>query len=69
MGSKPSANRLGAQGDTQNSLPSTFVNDQNAIGDLAPDSPDEPLGIAVRSRTARRNLDYLDARTGEDGIT
>jgi hypothetical protein len=46
----------------------TFVNDQNAIGDLAPDRPDEPLGIAVRSRTSGRNLDYLDIRIGEDGI-
>jgi hypothetical protein len=25
----------------------SFVNDQNAIGDLAPDRPNEPLGIQI----------------------
>jgi hypothetical protein len=46
----------------------TFADDEKPVGDLAPDGADEPLGIAVRSRTSRRNLDHLDTSAGQDSV-
>jgi hypothetical protein len=45
-----------------------FVDDEQPVGDLAPDGADEPLGITVGSRTPWRDLHDLDTGVGEDGV-
>jgi hypothetical protein len=39
--------------------------DQHAVGELGADGQHEAFGVAVRSRTSRRDLDHLDARIRE----
>ena len=42
--------------------------DQHPVGDLGPDGQHEAFGEAVRPRTARRDLDHLDARVRQDRV-
>jgi hypothetical protein len=42
---------------------------QHAIGELGSGREHKPLGIAVRSRTTRRNLYHLDAHVSQDRAT
>lgn len=46
----------------------SLVVDQQSVGVLLEDAANEPLGIAVRSWCARRNLDHIETFGGEDGI-
>ena len=39
-----------------------LAEDQHAVGELGADVQHEAFGVAVRSRTPRRDLDHLDAR-------
>jgi hypothetical protein len=43
----------------------SLVDDQESIGHLGSDRADEPFGVAVRPRAARRNLHDLDTSTGK----
>jgi hypothetical protein len=45
-----------------------LAEDQHPVGDLGPHCQDEPFGEAVRPRTARRDLDHLDARVRQDRV-
>ena len=45
----------------------SFVVDQYPVGAFLPHAADEPLRIAVRPRSPRRDLDHVDALRGEDG--
>jgi hypothetical protein len=46
----------------------SFPQDQHAIGEFGADGQHEAFGEAVRSRTAGRDLDHLDARIREHGV-
>jgi hypothetical protein len=46
----------------------SLVDDQESVGNLASDRADEPFGIAVRSRAARRNPHNLDTNIGKDSV-
>jgi len=46
----------------------SLAEDQHPIGDLCPHCQDEAFGEAVRPRTARRDLDDLDARVRQDRV-
>jgi hypothetical protein len=52
----------------QHGLQVSLVDDQEPVGDLASDGAHEPLGITVRPRAARRNLDDLNAGRAEDCV-
>ena len=45
-----------------------LAEDQHPVGDLGADGQHEAFGEAVRSRTPRRDLDYLDARVRQDRV-
>ena len=45
-----------------------LVVDQHPVGALGPDAADEPFGVAVRRRRARRGPDHLDADGGEQRV-
>ena len=45
----------------------SLVVDQQSVGALLANAANEPLGIAVRSRRPRRNLDHINAFGGENG--
>ena len=45
-----------------------LAEDQHPVGDLGPHCQDEAFGEAVRSRTPRRDLDYLDTRVRQDRV-
>ena len=45
-----------------------LTEDQHPVGDSGPHRQDEAFGEAVRSRTPRRDLDYLDARIRQDRV-
>jgi hypothetical protein len=42
--------------------------DQHPVGDLGADGQHEAFGVAVRPRTARRDLDHLDTRVRHDRV-
>jgi hypothetical protein len=46
----------------------SLVVDQQPVGALLANAANEPLGIAIRSRRPRRDLDHIEAFGGEDGI-
>jgi hypothetical protein len=45
-----------------------FTEDQGAVGEFGSGCQYESFGEAVRSRAARRDLDGVDARAGQDGV-
>src|SRR5690349_15598596 len=45
-----------------------LAEDQHAVGGLGSDDQHEAFGEAVRSRTARRDLDHFDPRVGQDRV-
>ena len=56
--------RIGRQHPTQ--VP--FAEDQHPVSELGANGQHETFGEAVRTRTARWNLDRCDARIGQDGV-
>ncbi len=45
-----------------------FAEDQHSVGDLGPGGEDEPFGVSVRARTARRDLRCRDAGAGQGRV-
>jgi hypothetical protein len=45
-----------------------LAEDQHPVGHLGSDGQHEAFGEAARPRTARRDLDYVDARIGQHGV-
>jgi hypothetical protein len=46
----------------------SLAEDQHAVSELGAGGQHEPLGVAVRSRTLRRDLDHLDTHIREHRI-
>ena len=46
----------------------SFPEDQHPVGEFGADGQHEAFGEAVRPRAPRRDLDYLDAGIGQDGV-
>jgi hypothetical protein len=45
-----------------------FAEDQDAVGEFGSGGQDEAFGEAIRSRTPRRDLHYLDACVRQDRV-